>query len=244
MTRRRRFLSPHFVVSAGFLALTAAALPTGLAMLKEHMRKVPVELTVKLDQLDKTAFPSFRYDSSVQTVLAIDEWLGTKDWVSFGYRLESPPTPEAAGLGVTLFVAYYNDPEETVPHTPEVCYKQSGWDVRPTRRLPITIDGVGTADAHLVDVSMGSERVVVLYYLCHNRQLFRTREEVRFAMGLPGDPYMYFSKIESIVVCPPDVPVETCVDTAKRMLEEAMPHLLEAHFPDTSAEANADRGDA
>jgi len=134
-----------------------------------------------------------------------------------------------------LLVTYYSDPDDKVPHTPEVCYRQAGATVRELSTL--TLDTPELAPDHpriqirLVEMAADPWRIMIAYVFIANGKFCHTRERVRWVNGLPGDRYVYFSKIEASTFFP--AAGDTAERTARtiRLLREAIPPLLERHFP-------------
>ena len=139
---------------------------------------------------------------------------------------------------------------DTLPHTPEVCYRQGGAVVNSVKTIPTDVPGLGpdhaSIDVRLLDITpiminrgrAGTrERVAeewrqaLIYTFVCNGEFYPGREQVRLAIGLPGDRYTYFSKVEVSSACPPGEDFQEAVERCKRFMSEALPVLVSDHYP-------------
>ena len=85
-------------------------------------------------------------------------------------------------------------------------------------------------EAVAADPEAGWRQVVIYTFVC-NGGFYGDREQVRWAIGKPGDKYTYFSKVEVESTCPPDGDFEKTRQQCKLMLAEALAALVNEHFP-------------
>jgi len=197
------------------------------------MQKEPIALRKPLNQFDRSRLKSFRRPTFPSDTKLDFEAIGTKDALCEQYISVDP---ELGTDPVELFVTYYSDPKDKVPHTPEVCYRQVDTSVE--SMTSITIDTPGLAPKHpAIDVrrlvlSQQGSKAVILYLFYTNGRTYYDREQVRWSIHLPGERHVYFSKIEVVTRLPVDSEINTAVARCSRILREALPILVADHYPE------------
>ncbi len=230
------FLSPPFVACALMLGGAAAGLQPAVRALVRHYSKQPISLRRPLDEFDAARLASFRVVADgafFDTVISDD--VGTDDTLLVELEKKGAATEGRRELDTLLFVTYYNDPRDTVPHTPEVCYRQGGATVNAITSVYLDVDGIDPTGpkrikARLLDLEQAGMREVLVYVFCSNGRFYDDRLWVRMALGMPGDGYTYFSKIEVLTAYPPGESFADAAERCKLLLREALPILTE-HFP-------------
>ena len=102
--------------------------------------------------------------------------------------------------------------------------------------------GLAQYDAAILDVppvllhapappAAATWRPALIYTFVCNGKFYPGREQVRLAIGLPGDRYSYFSKVEVSSACAPGEDFEDAVERCRKMLREALPILVSDHYP-------------
>jgi len=158
-------LSPPFLVCAILLAGTAIGLRPGMARIEQAFQKLPIPLRKPLEQFDLSQLTSFRSVplednqrikndlTQVGTDHILRARLVSKD-------LSLPQQP------LTLFVTYYSDPKDKVPHTPEVCYRQGATSVEKLTTITIDTPGLApersTTDVRLLILRQEKSSLVIL----------------------------------------------------------------------------------
>ena len=141
-------------------------------------------------------------------------------------------------------MTYYSDPRDTVPHTPEVCYRQGGSTVHDIRIEPLEIPALGEAGdgvtAQILELEENDWHQVLVYLFYSNGRFYDDRLSLRFAMNLPGDRHVYFSKIEVLTSVPPGTDKADALARCKRLAAEAIPVLIRDHYPTREAVAGGD----
>lgn len=230
----RRFLSGQFILAAVILLACAVGLRPAIAGLIAAYSKEPIELRKKLDKLDLDKLPSWRRadEHRVQLHLAAGD-VETEDVVSIVLEPESESLSQQEQA--MLFITYYSDPRDRISHTPEVCYRQSGAVIQSLSTITIDTPELGPEypqiEARLLDIDLIARRTVLAYVFVCNGKILCDREKVRFQIGWPGDSHIYFSKIEAISPCPTDDDYEAAVARVTGLLREALPVLINEHFP-------------
>lgn len=235
---RRSFLSPPFVASGAVLLIAAIGLHPALAQLTKYYSKEVIDLRKSLDDLDVSRLTSFRVIPDYAGIETRPADFGTEDWISFRLAKRGSESADQRDRDrdLILFVTYYSDPRDQVPHTPEVCYRQIGSVVRSIRTISLDTPGLAPDNpkiqARLLDIDQDNVRIALVYLFCCNGRFYFDRERVRLAIGMPsGDKYTYFSKVEAITMVTPDETFEDAVGRCKLLLTEALPTLLADHYP-------------
>ncbi|MDY7109085.1 MAG: exosortase-associated EpsI family protein [Planctomycetota bacterium] len=232
--RARPFFSPVFVICGLLLLAAAIGVPPAAAYLTDRYTKLPIELRQPFSTFDASDLASFRWRPDVDPGSIESDELGTADWLMETFTLVDGPDVLGGERKVVLFVSYYSDPRDTVPHTPEVCYTLGGAEVRSitptTFRIPTPDGKTSEVTAKLLDIQTTEARQALVYFFYSNGRYYTDREQVRFALGWPGDKYTYFSKVEAFTVCLDD-DLETAAEHCRQLIRESMPILLRDHFP-------------
>jgi hypothetical protein len=231
----RRFFSSRFIACAVMLIGMAALLRPAIAALTRHYDKQPIVLKLTLDDLTADDLPSFR-DPEGRLSLGLGPGdVETEDVIAPVFELEELRGDEAVRQQVMLFVTYYSDPRNRIAHTPEVCYRQSGAVISAMRTTPLDIpelsDEHGTIIARELDIDSYGRRSALVYVFSCNGRFFHDREAVRFAIAWPGDAYTYFSKVEAVTTYRTDEEYDEAIARCKKLLAEALPVLVERHYP-------------
>ena len=243
----RSFLSMPFVLCGVLLLAAAAGLRPVVAGLAQGFSKETIALRRSLDEMDVLRLASFRLVPDGGFFPSpVSSYVGTDDVINWTFELKDNVGEARRDLDVLLFVTYYSNPRDTIPHTPEVCYRQAGAVVNSVRRIPVDTPGLGPQhariEAALLDVtpimrSQQGERIddqwrqALIYTFVCAGEFYPGREQVRLAIGLPGDRYSYFSKVEVSSACAPGEDFDEAVERCRHMLREALPLLIADHYP-------------
>jgi hypothetical protein len=239
MSALRPFLTPPFVVTSLLLVAAWAGLRPATDALVERFRKYPVDLRRPLDAFDVGSLPSFRVVAEGSPfATTITGAAGTPDAVKFAFEMRGSGTEGRRDRDVLLFVTYYSDPRDTIPHTPEVCYRQAGAIVRSMRTTAVSLpaeDGEGRQiTARLLDMEL-RWHAALAYVFVANGEFYPSRNRVRLARGLSPAHHFYFSKVEAVTNVPRGEDFEDAVDRCTRLLSEALPVLVRDHYPEVES---------
>jgi len=229
----RRLCSPIFGTTALILLVAAVALDPAMTALDIHFRKTSILPRVSLSAFDAATLPSFKSAPKESPFLDPhpDDDAGTRDHVL--QRLQERDANGTDGQ-VILFVTYYSDPNDQVPHTPEVCYRQIGGVVRAIGSRTVELgqgDWPKRVEVRTVIVEQELANAAIAYVFCANGRFYTRRNEVRLALGWPGDKRVYFSKIEAVSRFERDEQPDLAMARACKLLSEVLPALLTRHFP-------------
>ncbi|MDY7109720.1 MAG: archaeosortase/exosortase family protein [Planctomycetota bacterium] len=234
----RAVFSSLFVASAILFLLAAVALRPGAEALVRHYRKAPIDLRTPLSEFDATKMRSFRLARDGMDLAPGEETSGDGIDARVSLLFEDRPggaAPASARPEVLLTVTYASDPDRPVPHPPELVYRRHGAIVD-----EVTALGVETPDlapnpwevpARRIEIQQDGEHLILVYLYCCNGRFYNDRERMRFALGWPGDRYVYFSRIDALMNWPPGMSRREATERCQALLSEAVPILVTDHFP-------------
>lgn len=229
---RAKAINAAVIVTGILLAAAAAALQPGVDLLIRATEKQPIEPRRTIRAFDGSGLTSFVPATNVELVGASpNDDLGTDEWVTAPVR---QIRGAQAGRSYLVLLTYYSDPRETIPHTPEVCYRQGGARVRldttVTVPTPALAPEVESIEARLLEVTMGRGRDFVMYVLCAEGTLCPGRESARWRIGLPGAKRTYFSKVEVSAHIDSD-DREAIIEGCGLLLQEALAEMYQDYWP-------------
>ena len=138
MEMLRSFLSMPFVLCGVLLLAAAVGLRPVVAGLRQTMSKETIALRRSLEELDVSRLSTFRLvPDGGFFPRSVASNIGTEDVVMWTFELRELGPEPPRELDVMLFVTYYSNPRDTVPHTPEVCYRQAGAVVHSVEAIPV-----------------------------------------------------------------------------------------------------------
>jgi hypothetical protein len=134
-----------------------------------------------------------------------------------------------------LFITYYSDPRDKVPHTPDVCARQAGAIVRELSAITVDIPSLGPElspiRGRFVLLEYPTFWTTTIYVFFVEGRFRNSREQVRWDIGMPGNKHVYFSKIDAASHIPVGGDKEQGIEMCKTLLRESLPILLAEHFP-------------
>lgn len=233
---QRAMRQPQFITGAVILILMALGMRTADRAAGAWLAKRPVPIRKPLQQLDQSKITGFRMveNRGVGEVgfLETDEFLS--------WRLV--PTKRFKGTHVAyLGVFFYTGGGKAlqIPHTPEVCYRQSGNQVTdigtveiPTPALAPEIKSITATYVRLSHpTNVANKDICVVYVFCINGRFFESREKARINLGIPWNRAVYLAKIDCTVRVPGPHRLDAALGACKLMLSQAIPELVREHFP-------------
>ena len=230
--KKNTFCSIPFMLTAGLLLASAFGLRPGLIALSDYYGKKPTELRRTLNQFDPSRLPSFQQGWEYGFHPASEKDVGTADYVHISFDNQNSTRQLKRA---ELFVTYYSDPQDKVPHTPEVCSRQAGAVVEKMSTIEIEVPELGPEhppiQARLLILREKTYKMVDIYFFCVEGKYRFTRDQVRWVLGIPGNQYSYFSKIEAATDFPLDGDPAQALETSKTILIESLPILVSEFFP-------------
>jgi len=222
--RNTRFWVAVFVLGSSICFLNPAVDYLQAAYVKNPM---PIRKTLK------SCVPILNCLNGYQpkSIEARDSDLGTDEYTLVIYNDNGYSNIKQA----LLFVTFYNDPKDKVPHTPDVCGRQAGNVITGCKSIEIAIPGVdparGALKANQFITEKSGTQAVDVYFFVAQGYFKQTRNQVRWQLCKPGDRSVYFSKIEVQAVYSPEVGPEAAAEKCKEMLKEAVPLILNEYLP-------------
>jgi hypothetical protein len=243
----RRF----FVSAAVFLSLAIGMQPAGDAA-RAGLSRRPVHIRKPLWQFNRDVLSGFRFFQDRDPNKKDTQNVDTDEYIEWWFR------PKQTGLRRIPYcfftVCYYTHdpmrPTASLPHTPEVCYRQSGNQVTdigsfeiPTPGLSPGVDSLSAKYVRMSHPTVPTNKdFCVVYLFCVNGQFHDDRDKARLHLALPWVRAAYFAKIEfAAPITQPDKLQESLRLCAKG-LGAAIPELLASHFP-TQADIDAAMAD-
>jgi hypothetical protein len=232
---RLRFLpAAAFWSSALVLVLAALFADPVIAGLRKYYTKLTIEIKVPLAEFDDSRMPSYERIPVMRNLFWVDQDIETDEKATIALR-RVEPLPSGIYPEAALHLAYYSDPMHQVAHTPEVCFRQDGGIINQVKSVDVEIPELGTLSpvrARLVDIQRAADaRIIDLYLFISNGRFYHDRDRLRLALGMPGDRYTYFCKVEVAVVRDNRITDEEARQVAQEVLREAIPILLQRHLP-------------
>lgn len=229
----RSVFSPAFVVGVVVMVLSGFGVRRGMAKLEAMNRKETILMSRSFDAFDTGSLGSFSFlPNALPPIVGAGE-IGTEDFRCLAFQYKKAATPPSF-----LVMTYYSNPQEKVPHAPEVCYSQAGTIVKSMETIQLDVPGLGLEhdqiDARLIQFEQGSWKLYVLYVFVANGEYRYDREQVRLVLGRPGKRYLYMSKVETVIAYQgEDEEVDTgeLIEVTKQMMREVLPVLKADHFP-------------
>ena len=226
----RYLLSVKFLLSVLILVLAAVGLWPGVQALSKHYMKESIAIRRPLKEFDISRLPSFQNGWELTWHDVPVEEVGTEQSVHVTFtKKESGKEPQSA----ELFVTYYSNPRDKIPHTPDVCGRQEGGIIK--KLTTITLDTPELAPEHpkikasLVIFQWPKVNLIIIYCFCAEGEFPHTRNHARWVIAKPGNYRTYFSKIEARATIGHNQ--AEALETGKTLLREALSVLWTEHFP-------------
>ena len=236
---------PPFLICLTVLAAAAVVAGPMAKHWKQVFIKEPIYCRKPLDQLRKSALGPYRFVQEQTLTAAVIASLGTDVYVSWALE-DTRKRGQSPLRGVHLFVTYYTGATNLVPHTPDVCMRGAGYQIKQAANTNLKIAGLGAGDTEVPvrvltfvksDVFNRVEPTVVYTFHC-NGDFMARRTEVRARTTNLRDRHAYFSKVEvsfSGGAGRNDPTREEAIEAAREFLGYLLPVLVQEHWPDWQA---------
>ncbi|MFQ5411911.1 MAG: exosortase-associated EpsI family protein, partial [Phycisphaerae bacterium] len=132
--------SSHYWLAVFLLAVGAAAMQVAKDYKILTVIKKPLPLRKPLNDLDRSALAPFRFEASRTMSPDIVQELGTDQYIY--WTLLDPAKRRAKDRPVSVFVTYYTDIQDQVPHVPEECYHQGAFTPGDDDTLTMRLDSL------------------------------------------------------------------------------------------------------
>jgi len=246
----RVFLISVFILGGSAFGLRWYADSTGTLF-----RKAAAPLRKPLKHFDRDALHPYRVRRSVLLQPEEEESLGTTQYINWVLEDTSQGESETVLRWARLFVSYYTDSPDQVPHVPEACYLGAGFSPAgggtESFEMPemaalgydTTVPYRALTFTKPADVGERSETVVYTFGV--NNVIRADRNGVRQAMSNLTDKYAYFCKVEvafGLSSQYSDPEREDVIVAARKLFRLILPVLIRDHWPDLKElEANEDK---
>ncbi len=250
---RAAFRNRGFLACVLLLALFGGALQGLIAAMGGRVVKDPVPLLNPLSRLNRDKLFGYVVKDVGDIKPEILDNLGTREYIQWTLEDQSTTLPPNAPERIAhLFVTYYTDNPNQVPHVPEECYLGGGYSQTRSEIADVWIPGLdqnvplkvltfqkpSMADAD----DRGAQ--VVMYTFNTNGQFAADRQAVKLIVGDWRSKYAYFSKLEISFGDPRfGYPTqEQAVEAGKRLLQTVVPVLVNDHWGPAWAKATSRPG--
>ena len=224
-------LSIAFILAAIMLIVAATGLRPAIAAISKHFTKHAMEIRKSLRTFDPSEIPEFRKGWETGIMESTTEDIETDEFTFVSFKSNDPAADIRSGY---LFVTYYNNPKDKVPHTPDVCYRQAGAIINKKTAIKLHVPEISnepiTATLLLMDVKT-CNRAVIFFFSAEGK-FKNTRGQVRWTIGTPGNKYSYFSKIEASAIYPTGEEPTQAIELIKKILRQSLPVLINEYLPD------------
>jgi hypothetical protein len=234
--------SPLFLASSAILIVGAAILQPAAGFIEDRTQPRPIPPAKPLQSFRAEALRGFFPIERDLSVPAKPAEIGTHEFYKRTFQPSGLPLP------AEIFVTYYTGAAKTVPHTPDVCYRQNGFALESAEEITLDVAGPGgttrTIPVWLLRLSRprsdgGKLEVAVVYCFNVNGRFLTRRNAVRLELAKFWRPAFYFSKIEAMSVLDGPETRETAVESCTRLLAKVIPVLTSEHFPSSEQLARA-----
>ena len=218
----------RFVISALILLCCFLFLNSSLKILSQKYCKYPVDIRLPLKSFDTSALTSFKSNWNVSILPVNPQEVGTTE--SFYSRFQQTFSQKQSAH---LFITYYSDPKDKIPHTPDVCSRQGGDIIDKLTTIEFDVPQISDKPikGRLMIHQDAKTRKATIYLFCVEGLFADSREMARLILKKPGNKFSYFSKIEAMSPFDFDQSPDRSIELCKQMLKEAIPVLINKHFP-------------
>ena len=160
--------------------------------------KGPLPIRKPLIDLSSSSLGDYELVASKRLSTDLLSELGTDEYIE--WTLRDRRVEDKNDAVVSLFVTYYTNVQDQVPHVPEECNPQAGLIPAGDDSLRFHIDSLGEEIAvrRLAFLPKKDQRIknVVYYTINVNGTFHNGRQTARLKMADPRDTHLYYSKVE------------------------------------------------
>ena len=229
--------------------LTAATISTGrmTKWMKVALRKEAVPLRKPLTELNRQALGEYEFAQATLLDPATVSALGTEEYIDWEFRDTSVTYRNDPLLFVRALITYYTGKPNLVPHTAEVCWSATGFEIVEKGSVTLNMAGAGHAPMEIPARAVTFEksavydhdRPTVIYTFHCNGEFLAERSLVRARLANPFDKGAYFCKVEVSFhgqrTKARSAGREETIQAAQKFLSRLLPALLDEHLPDWEA---------
>jgi len=227
-----------FTIGFGLLLLAAILLNPATAQVTSIVAKKAVSVRKPIDQFEKSVLTEFRFLNSLPH--ATDVIADTDEFIEWRLAPKDPATAQCDDIYLQVYYYTQDGKPPILPHTPEVCYRQTGDVVQALTSDQMTIDlrngesrAVPFKVVDLLQQQAGKNlHCCILYTFCVNGELISDREWARLKLAMPWNREIYFAKIEVFVQVAPASGFDKALAAGRQVMQQALPELLDQHLPE------------
>ena len=224
-----------------YFALAIVALGgTAVALELKNFNIIKGSLPIRkpLTDMSPSSLGPFELLASRRLSTDMTSELGTEEYIEWTIRDKRISDTNLAT--VSLFITYYTNVQDQVPHVPEECNPQAGLVAAGDDTLEFRIDAIDQAIpvrrlAFLPKKEVRAKNVV-FYTINVNGTFHAGRQTARFKMGDPFDTHLYYSKVEIMFPGREDANDPELVRRATELFNASIGVLFEDHWPPPGSE--------
>lgn len=224
----------YFVLAIVVLGGTALA----MELIDFNIIKGPLPIRKPLINMSPSSLGPYELITSRRLSSDMTSELGTEEYIEWTLR-DTRISNQNDAL-VSLFVTYYTNVQDQVPHVPEECNPQAGLVSAGDDTLELRMDALDRSIpvrrlAFLPKKEVRAKNVV--YYTINVNGTFHAgRQTARVAMGDPFDTHLYYSKVE-IMFPSRDRSDDPNLDRrAQELMDSTIDVLFRDHWPAPGSE--------
>lgn len=231
----------YYVLAVVVLAGSAAA----MQVIDFQVIKKPLPLQKPLIDFDRDSLkPLVRVDANILSKDVVAE-LGTEEYIE--WTLSDPRINDTSKAHLSLFLTYYTNVQDQVPHVPEECYYQGGsvmtgdetqaWSLSALPGEEIAVRRLEFARPDRPDSNS-----LVYYTINVNGMFFADRQGARFKLKSFNETHLYYSKVEIAFHGYSKNELEVLDKRARELMDITVGELFEEHWPPRGTEIGGYEG--
>jgi len=164
--------------------------------------------------------------------------LGTEEYIE--WHLRDTRIDDANRAYISLFVTYYTDVLDQVPHVPEECHNQAGSTMASDGVIEMR-SGVGDETIEIRRLGFNRPKVLdrqdyVYYVINVNGSFFTGRLGARIKMSDSDDTHLYYSKVEITFSGRDEKELPQLDRRAKELMDATSKELFKSYWPPRGTE--------
>jgi len=241
-TQSTKSSSPVYYVLA-ILVLVGSAV--AMEIVDFQVIKKPLPLRKPLIDFDRTALePLVRVDANILPKDVV-EALGTEEYIE--WSLKDPRVSEADTPRVSLFLTYYTNVQDQVPHVPEECYYQGGLIKTGDETQAWSLDALPGEEMavrrlEFTNPDQPDANSLVYYTINVNGLFFAGRQGARLKMKSFNETHLYYSKVEIAFHGYTQDEVKRLEERAQELMDISVAELFAEHWPPRGTEIGGYEG--
>jgi hypothetical protein len=200
--------------------------------------KKPLPIRKPLVDMSPSSLGPFDLVNSRRLSVDVTGELGTEEYIEWALR--DRRIKNDAESFVSLFVTYYTNVQDQVPHVPEECYNQAQNTLAGDGTLDVQVDGIDeTVRVRRLGFFAPNEtktKNFVYYTISVNGTFHAGRQTARIKMSNPLETHLYYSKIEISFPNRTDDDIPELDRRASELMNESIRVLFQDHWPPPGTE--------